>query len=232
MPIGSSRGWRESRCRTRSIGHSLQIGFGEIPNAFSEQQRLWTLVCIYLSVIGWAVFIGKLLQISADANLQRAIRTSRFARAVRKLREPFYIVCGYGETGRLICHALDQLGYRVVVLELNGEHLAELELPLGAVDSVCLACAGPVSGDLFRFTNNHWRISRAAFCRELQVRELLLVNDFSAMALGMTRLKPDEFRVVCPGTPEPLRPAVGLPCLNCRNSVALLSKKLTCIASR
>lgn len=104
------------------------IGFGEIPNAFSEQQRLWTLVCIYLSVIGWAVFIGKLLQISADANLQRAIRTSRFARAVRKLREPFYIVCGYGETGRLICHALDQLGYRVVVLELNGEHLAELEL--------------------------------------------------------------------------------------------------------
>ncbi len=104
------------------------IGFGEIPNAFSEQQRLWTLVCIYLSVIGWAVFIGKLLQISADANLQRAIRASRFARAVRKLHEPFYIVCGYGETGRLICHALDQLGYRVVVIELNGEHLAELEL--------------------------------------------------------------------------------------------------------
>ena len=34
------------------------IGFGEIPNAFSEPQRLWTLVCIYLSVIGWAVFIG------------------------------------------------------------------------------------------------------------------------------------------------------------------------------
>jgi len=104
------------------------IGFGEIPNAFSEQQRLWTLVCIYLSVIGWAVFIGKLLQIAADANLQRAIRASRFARAVRKLHEPFYIVCGYGETGRLICHALDQLGYRVVVIELNGEHLAELEL--------------------------------------------------------------------------------------------------------
>ena len=81
-------------------------------------------------------------------------------------------------------------------------YLAELELPLGAVDSVCLACAGPVSGDLFRFTNNHWRISRAAFCRELQVRELLLVNDFSAMALGMTRLRDDERLQVCPGTPE------------------------------
>jgi glucokinase len=28
------------------------------------------------------------------------------------------------------------------------------------------------------------------------------------MALGMTRLQPGEFRVVCEGTPEPLRPAV------------------------
>lgn len=87
-------------------------------------------------------------------------------------------------------------------------YLAGLGLPLGAVDSVCLACAGPVGGDLFRFTNNHWRISRAAFCRELQVRELLLVNDFSAMALGMTRLRDDERRVVCPGTAE-----AGRPCL-------------------
>lgn len=87
-------------------------------------------------------------------------------------------------------------------------YLSELDLALGAVDSVCLACAGPVSGDLFRFTNNHWRISRSAFCRELQVRELLLVNDFSAMALGMTRLRDDERLQVCPGVAESDRPVV------------------------
>lgn len=87
-------------------------------------------------------------------------------------------------------------------------YLAELGLPLGAVDSVCLACAGPVSGDEFRFTNNHWRLSRAGFCRELQVRELLLINDFSAMALGMTRLREDERVQVCPGESEANRPCV------------------------
>ena len=27
------------------------IGFGEIPNAFSESQRLWIILCIYLSLI-------------------------------------------------------------------------------------------------------------------------------------------------------------------------------------
>lgn len=87
-------------------------------------------------------------------------------------------------------------------------YLAELGLAPGAVDSVCLACAGPVSGDLFRFTNNHWRISRAAFCRELKVRELLLINDFSAMALGMTRLGEHERISICPGEAQADRPCV------------------------
>ena len=35
-----------------------------------------------------------------------------------------------------------------------------------------------------------------------------LVNDFTAMALGMTRLQEGEFRTVCPGVADPLRPAV------------------------
>ncbi len=81
-------------------------------------------------------------------------------------------------------------------------------LPLGAVDAVCLACAGPVSGDLFRFTNNHWRIERAAFCAALQIEHLLMINDFSAMALGMTRLRDGERLQVCPGEAQAGRPAL------------------------
>jgi len=87
-------------------------------------------------------------------------------------------------------------------------YLSGLGLKPGDVGSVCLSVAGPVGGDEFKFTNNHWRLSSKAFCKALQVERLLLVNDFSAMALGMTRLQPDEFRVVCEGAPEPMRPAV------------------------
>lgn len=87
-------------------------------------------------------------------------------------------------------------------------YLQDLGLALGAVGSVCLSVAGPVSGDEFRFTNNHWRLSRSAFCRTLQVDNLLLINDFSAMALGMTRLQPEDVRQVCPGIADPARPAV------------------------
>jgi len=87
-------------------------------------------------------------------------------------------------------------------------YLHDLNLALGSVGSVCLSVAGPVSGDEFRFTNNHWRLSRSGFCQALQVDNLLLINDFSAMALGMTRLQPDDVRQVCPGIADSTRPSV------------------------
>lgn len=92
--------------------------------------------------------------------------------------------------------------------EAIGAYLAGLDLAPQAVDAVCLACAGPVGGELFRFTNNHWRLERAAFCRELGLRDLLLINDFAAMALGMTRLQDSEQRLVRPGTRQ-----AGSPCV-------------------
>ena len=37
------------------------IGFGELPHPFTEAQRLWVTISIYLTVIGWAYAIGSLL---------------------------------------------------------------------------------------------------------------------------------------------------------------------------
>lgn len=87
-------------------------------------------------------------------------------------------------------------------------YLEALAIPRGGIAAACLAVAGPVDGDEFRFTNNHWRLSRTAFCQRLQIGHLLLINDFTAMALGMTRLREGEFREVCPGQADPLRPAL------------------------
>ncbi|GLO41397.1 MULTISPECIES: glucokinase [Pseudomonas] len=87
-------------------------------------------------------------------------------------------------------------------------YLEGLGIPRGGVTAACLAVAGPVNGDEFRFTNNHWRLSRLAFCQRLQIEQLLLINDFTAMALGMTRLRDGEFREVCPGQADLARPAL------------------------
>ncbi|MBA3777310.1 MAG: potassium transporter TrkA, partial [Betaproteobacteria bacterium] len=95
------------------------IGFGEIPMPFSDAQRLWVTLCIYLSVVGWTYAILTLLALFQDRAFADALARARFGRRVRRLGEPFYIVCGCGETGQLITRALDRRGTRFVVVELK-----------------------------------------------------------------------------------------------------------------
>ncbi|MHB0763651.1 glucokinase [Stutzerimonas sp. NM35] len=78
-------------------------------------------------------------------------------------------------------------------------YLGNIGLGVEALEAVCLACAGPVTGDEFRFTNNHWRFSRKAFSETFGLDELLLINDFTAMALGVTRLGGEALVEVCAG---------------------------------
>ena len=66
---------------------SQAIGFGELPRPFSDAQRLWVTGIIYLSVIGWAYFLGRLLTLVQDRGFRLALVTERFRRDVRALRE-------------------------------------------------------------------------------------------------------------------------------------------------
>ncbi len=93
------------------------IGFGEIPYPFSEAQRLWVTISLYMTVIAWIYAIGALLTLIQDETLQRALIESRFARAVSNIHEPFYLICGYGDTGRALVNALEERLLRTVVIE-------------------------------------------------------------------------------------------------------------------
>ncbi|HWU82804.1 MAG TPA: NAD(P)-binding protein, partial [Methylophilaceae bacterium] len=104
------------------------IGFGEVPYPYSSDQRLWMAFSIYLTVIPWFYAIGKIISLVQDPGLRQAFITSAFAREVCNLQEPFYIICGYGETGSLLARALDSRGMRVVVVELLQDRINELEL--------------------------------------------------------------------------------------------------------
>lgn len=104
------------------------IGFGEIPYAFSQAQRLWMTFSIYFTVISWFYAIGKIITLAQDPGLRQTVTLARFARVVRRLHEPFYIVCGYGETGSLLVGALDHKGIRAVTIDISPERISELEL--------------------------------------------------------------------------------------------------------
>jgi voltage-gated potassium channel len=104
------------------------IGFGEIPFAFTYNQRMWVTISIYLSVIGWAYAIGSLLSLLQDRAFRSALALQHFSRKVSRLREPFLLIAGYGRTGELLGHSFDALGRRFVVLDRSSERIEGLEL--------------------------------------------------------------------------------------------------------
>jgi voltage-gated potassium channel len=104
------------------------IGFGEIPYPFSQAQRLWMTFSIYFTVIPWFYAIGRIVTLLQDAGLRQAIITERFTNSVSALKEPFYILCSYGESASLLAKALDEKGIRAVVIESQQDRINELEL--------------------------------------------------------------------------------------------------------
>jgi len=104
------------------------IGFGEIPTAFSDAQRAWTIVAIYLTVIVWIYSIGTILELLQDPAMQRAMRANRFETRVKRLGQPFYLIAGCGETGVLLLQALDSRNQQAVVLDIDPARVGELEL--------------------------------------------------------------------------------------------------------
>ena len=102
------------------------IGFGEIPYPFTNDQRIWMTFSIYLTVVAWFYAIGTIISLFQDPALKQAITAAGFKRAITHLHEPFYLICGYGETGSELVRALDKNELRVVVVEINQERIHEL----------------------------------------------------------------------------------------------------------
>jgi glucokinase len=79
-----------------------------------------------------------------------------------------------------------------------------------------LALANPVDGDYVRMTNRPWAFSTDAVRRELGLATLLIVNDFTALAMAIPGLKAEHLMQVGPGKPVPhavlgvLGPGTGL----------------------
>jgi len=98
---------------------STTIGFGEIPYAFNDAQRLWVILSMYASVISWLYAIGTIFSLVQDKTFQRSLAEHTLARHIHGLREPFYLICGYGETGSALVKGLTDVGHHVVVIEID-----------------------------------------------------------------------------------------------------------------
>lgn len=121
------------------------IGFGEIPYEFTPAQRMWTLVCIYATVIAWLYGIGRTLALLQEPVFRRMLRRRSFTADVKVMNEPFYLICGYGVTGSVVVRQLVRRDIRVVVLDIEQDRIDALEmddLPV-SVSALCADASLP-----------------------------------------------------------------------------------------
>lgn len=139
------------------------IGFGEIPYAFTPAQRYWTVFCIYSTVIGWFYSIGAVVAIFRDQSFLNLIQRTRFRHRVAGMKEPFYLVCGYGMTGSALVADLAQHGVQTVVVELNAARIESLELDNHPFDIPRL-CADAGDPDVLRDAGVQHALCRGVLC--------------------------------------------------------------------
>jgi Trk K+ transport system NAD-binding subunit len=107
---------------------STTIGFGELPFTFTDAQRLWMSVVIFFTVGVWIYAVGTLIALLQDVTLRRALAEGRFRRRVSRLGDPFYLVCGYGQTGGALVRALTDRHQHAVVVDIDPERISLLYL--------------------------------------------------------------------------------------------------------
>ncbi len=102
------------------------IGFGEIPHEYTDAQRLGYLVAIYLPVISWFYALVTIIGLVQDPFFRQAVTEARFQRQVRRIADPFWIVCGYGDTGALLVRSMTDRGVVVTVVDRDQSRIEDL----------------------------------------------------------------------------------------------------------
>ena len=103
-------------------------GFGEIPHDFTDAQRLWAILCIYMGVVAWLYAIGSIFRLVQNPHFLFALSEHRFARSVSRLKHPFFIICGFGDTGSLLARGLSDHWLRGVIIDINPDRIKALGL--------------------------------------------------------------------------------------------------------
>ncbi|EXJ14980.1 potassium channel family protein [Imhoffiella purpurea] len=168
---------------------STTIGFGELPNAFTDAQRLWVSGSVFFTVAVWIYAIGNLIALLQDVTLQRAIAERRFRGRVRGLSRPFYLICGYGQTGSALVRGLTDRHLQAVVIDIDPDriNLLQLDNQREFVPALCADARSPATLESAGMSH--------PMCRG--VVALTNVNEANLKIAIASKLLRPEVKVIC-----------------------------------
>lgn len=101
------------------------IGFGEV-KPLSEKGRLFTILLILVGIAFVASQLATLGNYIADGQFLQMYRRRRMKKKLARIRD-HYIICGYGQMGKIVAAELLRYNLPVVIIEKSEEELLKLE---------------------------------------------------------------------------------------------------------
>jgi len=140
-------------------------------------------------VIAWLYAIGSIFRLAQNPHFLMALSEHRFARSVRRIQQPFFIVCGFGDTGSLLARGLSDHWLRGVIIDTDPERIKALRLRDYHLDMPGL-CADPT-------VPKHLIDAgvRMPNCRGLVI--LTVNEEINARISTMTRLLNPGLHILC-----------------------------------
>lgn len=100
------------------------VGFSS-PRALTEGGKVFTILLILVGV-GTALYaFSAVLEVLLEGHMRNLVRRRRMEREIARM-DRHVIVCGWGRVGREVAHFLVNAGRDVVVVDRDGERLAEV----------------------------------------------------------------------------------------------------------
>lgn len=96
--------------------------------------------------------------------------------------------------------SLPSNNYPTLELALR-DYLQKINLPLTQISHIAIAIANPINGDWVSMTNHNWQFSIEEMRKSLAVENLLVTNDFTALAMALPHLLPEHLEKFGSGTP-------------------------------
>ena len=167
-------------------------GFGEIPGEFTDEQRLWAILCVYMGVVAWLYAIGSIFRLVQNPHFLLALNEHRFAARVRRIQHPFFIICGFGDTGSLLARGLSDHWMRGVIIDIDPERIKALALRDYRVSMPGL-CADPTIPRYLEDAGIHM-----PNCQGVVI--LTVDDEINTRIAVMSRLLNPDLRILCRST--------------------------------
>jgi Trk K+ transport system NAD-binding subunit len=96
---------------------STTVGFGEMPFAWTYSQKFWMSITTLSSVTAWIVCIGQIIVLLQDKHVKIQKNIYFFSRKLKNIKTPFYIIAGFGNTGKNLAQLMSNHGSDLVIID-------------------------------------------------------------------------------------------------------------------